>query len=95
MADPLLEDPNINTQKPASGNSQQAAAYVKNPQTSRELVYVSAPSNTGSSSETKTATGGRQRLTEDGRIAVRGQQAPERDVHQHLEAGPVEDGRLG
>lgn len=48
--------------------------------------------------ETKAAVGGggkRRQLTEDCRVAFGGEQAPERHVHQHLEAALVERGRIG
>lgn len=45
--------------------------------------------------QTKTASCGRRRLTEDRGVTVRGQKAPETHVHQHLEAAPVEDRRVG
>lgn len=101
-ADPprLIKDPNINTDKPVSGNSQHAA------RSSAGLKKKKSRKHRGSSDsyphrekpevadETKAAAGKRRRLTEDGGVASGGQQAPERHVHQHLEAGPVEGGRV-
>lgn len=55
------------------------------------------PEATAETKAPAAAEAGRERrqLTEDSRVAVRGEQAPVGHVQQHLEAAVVEGGRVG
>ena len=72
-----------------------------NPQTPRQLVYTfNTERNRKQPRRQKRRRrrrrrGKRRRLTEDSGVPPRGEQAPERHVHQHLEADLVEGGRVG
>lgn len=102
----LITDLNTNTENWVTGNSQHAAEQrrrvgdVVNIEATTAAAVAAAldirtERNRKWRRRQKAAAERSQRLTENCGVAPRRQQAPERHVHQHLEAGPVEGGRVG
>lgn len=106
----LITDLNINTENWVTGISQHAAEQKRRAASAVNIeaataaaVAVTAAAALDICTERnrkwrrrqKAAAERRQRLTENCGVAPRQQQAPERHIHQHLEAGPIEGGRVG